>query len=469
MTDLPDHDPAPIDYASPTPHEPPPQRAAWPRFLGWVVIMLAVAVAFMHANFPQQTAAELAVPADNELNLLIISRYAVGTHSFGGRGGPFVEESHKMLESMDQAARTERDRVRVATVAGYLVGPKVAAQRLVSLYDHVAEEDEPLAGDIKTLLDIYRDETPAPDEPAQQRLIDRYGYFARLALAHDRPADDPLRRQVIAEGRRTFVVLIAFMIMAFLAVASGLVLLIVGIVFFLSGRWRSDYAPDRTISNAFLHAFAIYVAGLLLLGQVVDWLAPGERSFVWTVALMLTMPLGLLWPIIRGEGTTSWRHAFGWHGGRGFFREIGLGVVGYIAGLPVIIVGFIITAILISISGETPSHPIQQAFGNMLSPLKIVVLYSLACVWAPVTEELMFRGALYHHLRRRWGWLVSAAWTSLIFAAVHPQGWTAIPVLGSIALVLATLREWRGSIIAPIIAHACVNGVTITLMILILG
>jgi hypothetical protein len=80
----------------------------------------------------------------------------------------------------------------------------------------------------------------------------------------------------------------------------------------------------------------------------------------------------------------------------------------------------------------------------------------------------MFRGALFSHLRARVGWWVSAPVVSLIFAAIHPQGWVAIPVLGAIAMVLAGLREWRGSAIAPMVAHGVNNAVAVSVMILML-
>jgi membrane protease YdiL (CAAX protease family) len=78
----------------------------------------------------------------------------------------------------------------------------------------------------------------------------------------------------------------------------------------------------------------------------------------------------------------------------------------------------------------------------------------------------MFRGALFHHCRRRLPWWLSAILVALIFAAIHPQGWVGIPLLATIAVVLAALREWRGSLIAPIACHACVNAVTVTMLVL---
>ena len=129
--------------------------------------------------------------------------------------------------------------------------------------------------------------------------------------------------------------------------------------------------------------------------------------------------------------------------------EFFMGIVGYIAGVPVVVLGFFITWVLLKLSGAQPSHPIVGDIQES-SPL---LLYGLASVMAPIVEETMFRGALFHHLRRRWSWLPATLLVSFIFAIIHPQGWTLVPTLGAIALVLAGLREWRGSIIAAPARH----------------
>ena len=95
------------------------------------------------------------------------------------------------------------------------------------------------------------------------------------------------------------------------------------------------------------------------------------------------------------------------------------------------------------------------------------LIFVLAAIWAPLMEETMFRGALFNHLRGRQGWLVSSLIVGVLFALVHPQGWTAIPVLGSIGAVLASVREWRGSLIGPMTAHALNNATAITVVLLL--
>ena len=142
--------------------------------------------------------------------------------------------------------------------------------------------------------------------------------------------------------------------------------------------------------------------------------------------------------------------------------------MGYIAGLPILLIGVLITLLLSRLGHASPTHPIQQEFAGPLPWSKIIALLFTISVGAPLLEETMFRGALYFHMRRRWRPWLSAGVVALIFAAIHPQGWAGIPVLASIALTLAMLREWRGSLLASITAHGINNGAAVLAVVLML-
>ncbi|HQY87697.1 MAG TPA: CPBP family intramembrane metalloprotease, partial [Tepidisphaeraceae bacterium] len=88
-------------------------------------------------------------------------------------------------------------------------------------------------------------------------------------------------------------------------------------------------------------------------------------------------------------------------------------------------------------------------------------------VLASITEELMFRGALFAHLRRHMPWGLAAVIVAIIFATIHPQGVAAIPLLACVAINLAIIRYWRGSSIANITAHALNNGTVMLFAIMI--
>jgi membrane protease YdiL (CAAX protease family) len=225
--------------------------------------------------------------------------------------------------------------------------------------------------------------------------------------------------------------------------------------------------PDRLASprtGPFLEAFAIYLASQILLSVAIHFAFPNKATLEMEWLMLALLPVIFLWPVWRGVTWRDLRRALGWHLGRGVFREIGAGVVGYVAGFPVFFLCAMVSAVLTYLSGSDPAHPIQFEVGKSFTGN--LQLYLLACVWAPVVEETMFRGALFHHLRRRWNWLISAAFSGLIFAAVHPQGWTAIPVLGSLGLIFAAIREWRGSAIASMAGHFIQNFTVTTMLIL---
>jgi hypothetical protein len=98
------------------------------------------------------------------------------------------------------------------------------------------------------------------------------------------------------------------------------------------------------------------------------------------------------------------------------------------------------------------------------------MIFVLAVIIAPIIEETVFRGMLYRHLREataRWGLalsvLASALWSSLLFGAIHPQGWPVIPALASLAVAFCLAREWRGSLIPGMVAHGISNGIVLGL------
>jgi membrane protease YdiL (CAAX protease family) len=139
----------------------------------------------------------------------------------------------------------------------------------------------------------------------------------------------------------------------------------------------------------------------------------------------------------------------------------------YIGGLVFIVPCVVMSYLMIRILGSNPVHPIMTPLleGNRW---QVLGFYGIACILAPVTEETMFRGILFHHLRNRWSWLSTAIIVSFIFAVLHPQGWAAVPALGGIAIVLTGIREWRGSLIAPVAAHALNNFLALTFALLLL-
>ena len=80
----------------------------------------------------------------------------------------------------------------------------------------------------------------------------------------------------------------------------------------------------------------------------------------------------------------------------------------------------------------------------------------VALLFAPVFEELVFRGILYPSLKRFYSRKVAIWVSSILFAVIHWNNMTFVP-LTVFAVVLCLLYETTGTILAPMFAHACFN------------
>ncbi len=184
--------------------------------------------------------------------------------------------------------------------------------------------------------------------------------------------------------------------------------------------------PFPRIGAAYLEALALYLGGYVGISLVIRYVL--NLGSMWgAVALPVGFAIAVIWPRLRGQSWADWRVTVGLHRGSGVLKELCCGLIAYIAGLPVLFAGFIITLILSNMTNTQGTHPIVHEITNDRGT--IILLFLLACVSAPITEELMFRGALFGHLRERLGWWPSALAVSLVFAIIHPQGWTAIPAI----------------------------------------
>jgi membrane protease YdiL (CAAX protease family) len=199
-----------------------------------------------------------------------------------------------------------------------------------------------------------------------------------------------------------------------------------------------------------------------------------------TIGVITFQSLGLLalcWPIMRGMPWGELRRELGLTMGAGVLREVGWGLLAWCMAIPMVMVGFVISLILGWLLGgdlSSASHPLQEGLRSS-STLGIVIWYLVAAVVAPLLEEIVFRGGLYRGLRGGTSGMpllasmvVSALLSSLVFAAIHPQGVLFVPILGALAMSFCLVRELRGSLVAPMVGHALNNGLIVTLNLVLL-
>ena len=78
-------------------------------------------------------------------------------------------------------------------------------------------------------------------------------------------------------------------------------------------------------------------------------------------------------------------------------------------------------------------------------------------VFAPVLEEIVFRGLLYGTLRRRLGWPAAAALSAAVFAAAHGYGVAGFGSVLASGVLWAIAYEKTGSLLPGMAAHAANN------------
>jgi membrane protease YdiL (CAAX protease family) len=334
-------------------------------------------------------------------------------------------------------------------VTGLRMVPVVAEIEGVEKAKTLLEEHEG-ERDFDTLWRIYVEDSPPV---ADEGFVRRHGWFARLALSHGLPDDHPTRRALLRDANQTFLGISIATFGALAAILAGIVLLPVGLSLLARGHIGFAYEPPpRTPSDiVWLQTTVLLLAGVIVAALVGGW-------SMWALVLVP------LWPLARGVGGAEWRAGLGLSRGRGIVREAFAGFVGYLAGIPVFAAGFLATVYLARVIGEPVSHP---AIGEAGDPSARLHLFLATCLWAPLVEEAVFRGAFQSYLRPRMSRLLAAAVTGLVFAFVHPQGLAAIPALMSIGGWFALLREWRGTLIPSLVAHAMHNAALVSLTVFV--
>lgn len=403
-----------------------------------------------------------AVETGPNVLLEMLGRYVAGSQVLFIQGEAWNEATEaQMLESCRDAIRTDADKLRLGILRGWLNDKSPSpSETLPGLEPDVAILQQ-LAGKQDIAADTWK--------PFEKK----YGWFARAAKALSHEKGHALRQQVKMDAMRTLVVFGIAGMGAFAAFIAGLVILIL-----LLSRWRASKrngtAPPLRLTlgqevpevgGTLIEAFAIYMIAMVILPTLIHLAFPAMNPYLSYVSIAPIVLFAVWWPRLRGVPAPRWKQVLGLHAGVGVWREIGAGLIAWITCLPVLALGLVLTTLLIRLSGaEPPAHPIVNEFAAGGASRYLPLL--LAVVWAPVTEELAFRGMLFPGLSSRLRWIPGVVLSSFIFAVIHPQGWFGVPMLMIIAGMLAFVRQWRGSVLGGMAAHALNNGL-VTLFVLL--
>jgi membrane protease YdiL (CAAX protease family) len=178
-------------------------------------------------------------------------------------------------------------------------------------------------------------------------------------------------------------------------------------------------------------------------------------------AALWTGLLGALAVVSRRRGTHSIVQDFGF---RFRWRDLGFGLAGAIVGRIIATVSILPLPLLDPGGGERGRRTIVS---DDVTGWTWAAVAFVACVGAPVIEELFFRGLLQNRLVQRYGVGVGIPVASVLFGAAHLIGWEGLPTAVNAwavtfgGLVLGATYHYSRRLGASIIAHALFNVVAI--------
>jgi membrane protease YdiL (CAAX protease family) len=232
------------------------------------------------------------------------------------------------------------------------------------------------------------------------------------------------------------------------------------------------------------------------LNLITIWLC----ALALTLAWMITPPIaGLVVPeALDHEVITTWKTALASplaqvltsiaclivahftfrHGLRGFgfgrlaFRvELAWAVTGWLVAIGLCNgINEVVTRLLLWFELDLPAHGVLETISDpkLPAPLHVIAMVG-AFVFAPVGEEIFFRGIIQTGMHRlwppRWGSMrhrwIAIYLSALLFGAMHFSVYHHIPALIILGIILGYTYERTGSLLVPILLHMLFNGKTL--------
>ena len=457
-------------------------------WLAWLVI-LGLTLFVMAGNFfPPAPSPDTEITKGEFVGAVFIGKMAVGlTHLYPSLAKD--DQSSEMIQELNQGSIEQR--FCYVILSNELADPETALENLQEVKDAAKAADVELNPDqiraqhiIGATLEGLQSKRPVNlSESDRVFLEEQLPWCGKLLVSSTIPESE-MRQQIISRAKTSVLFLSGLMVLGLAFFIAGIVLFFIFISKIFLGQLPYRVVDDSKYGSVYIETYAIWF--LLFVGLSIAAAFSGiEGMSVGVTSLMMLLPLSaLFWPILRGVPLSEMLDDLGLRL-RNPLVEMLAGFVAYLALLPVMLAGFVCTLILVVIMGliqSSPevgefapngiSHPIVNgAFGSD-AMATILTLFFIASVLAPLTEEIMFRGVLYRSLRdqtrrsaRVMSVILAALISSLIFAAIHPQGIVGIPVLTVLAFGFCMVRQWRGSLVAPITMHAIHNGLTLCILV----
>jgi uncharacterized protein len=221
-------------------------------------------------------------------------------------------------------------------------------------------------------------------------------------------------------------------------------------------------APTWSIRELLL-SIPILIGGLIFVGVVIAVIDPeGEAP----AALIVGQAL---FAVLLGAIAIGFASQTSALGAGSVFERLGLRRFkpsGLALAAAVYVAYILFVAMVYSPFVQPEQQDITEELGVDQSTLAAVLGGILIIVFAPISEELFFRGFVYGALRTRMGLWPAAAISAVVFGLPHitSADLSIVPPLIIFGLLLAWLYEYTGSLGPPIALHMINNAIAFTVI-----
>lgn len=480
------------------------QRRPDPGSPGMAVLALISLIVLVTGTFllQQQKTAGAAQPTkqtespDDPSDPFVLStKLVVKMGHFAQSAGPTSGPS-PLSENVLNSARTAEERFRAAIAVGEVEGAPRSIDELLRLKAFLDDatskeinkhrlarpkdnERDELLADIRIAQRVYENGGASLTGDEVARLQDRHGWFGKLLTTTGLPDSDPARANMLSGGIETFGLLVLGGLGAISLILAGLAMFIVALVRGLGGKLKPRFMPPAPGGSVYLETAALFFAGFIALKFITPIvssklnLEPQKEIFFALAAQWAILPV-IFWPVARGVPLRDHLQMLGLHRGEGVMKEIISGILGYLAGVPIMLLALVFSLVVALAKSAaqvaegdgtppSPENPVVKLV--MLGGPTLFMLYILATIWAPLVEECVFRGSFFRHLRAFMPLVPSAIISAIVFGLGHGYEWMMLGPVIAIGFNFAMIREWRGSLIGPITAHALHNGTLLAFVI----
>jgi membrane protease YdiL (CAAX protease family) len=151
---------------------------------------------------------------------------------------------------------------------------------------------------------------------------------------------------------------------------------------------------------------------------------------------------------------------FGWEG---VGKTVIFGFLGWGASLAILLPVENVASFVFR-HAPSPANPAETLLLSTPMGFAAILLYVLVAIFAPITEEFVFRGLFFNAMRLRFGPPRAILLTGLAFGLMHPVGIAEQFGLCTLGAVFAWMAYRKQSLLPSMIAHSLQNSMAYAML-----